>query len=61
MLSPYAEKKSIRKRIEQVAKIINPTNDKFSPDEPDHPLCEERDKLIKTYWEYMAYERWFCK
>ena len=60
MLAPHVEKKSIRKRLEQVAKIINPTNDKFSLDEPDHLLIEECDKLLKTYWEYMAYEQWFA-
>ena len=58
MLSPQEEKNAIYKRLGELEKIINPNNDHFMFDHT-HPMCGERDRLIRIFWEYMEYERWF--
>jgi len=59
MLSPYEEKKAIYKRLGEIEKILNPTNDKFMFRNDGHPLCTERDKLIEEFYELRKYEDWF--
>jgi hypothetical protein len=59
MLSPQEEKKQIYNRLGEIEKVLNPTNDKFLFRNDNHPLCEERDKLVEIFYQYKAYENWF--
>jgi hypothetical protein len=54
MKSYYQEMKDIYARLKEIETIINPTGQLFTTIN-DHPLCKERDILIKKYWELKRY------
>ena len=58
MLSPQKEKERIFTRLQEIEHAINPADDPFLF-RLDHPLCLERDSLIKRFYEYRSYENWF--